>query len=109
MRQRKDILSDLLEFNSPLNGIQEELNRYPWDIEEPLIILAKRHIVSTLQKAVNGILSFEEIENWANAIECREDIEFENEKVKEIIFELANPELHSKLTIERLKRTIQSL
>lgn len=49
------------------------------------------------------------MEEWANAIEFRDDIDFENEEIKEFVFELANPEINGVITIERLLEIIDSL
>ena len=49
------------------------------------------------------------MEEWANVVECRGDIEMENEKIQEYIFELANPVLNGELTKERLIEIINEL
>ena len=44
------------------------------------MILKKQQIVNILRRYFNGQLSSLDVENWANAIEGREDIEYESEK-----------------------------
>ncbi len=109
MKNRIEILTDLLNLNSDPKDLQIELHQYPWDSEVSLIVLTKVIFINVIEKATNNNLTFGEIEDWANVIECRDDIEFEDEKVQEYIFELANPILNGKITIERLREILNEL
>ena len=60
------------------------------------------HIQSVLERYVRGGLSAAEVEDWADLIECRDDISYEEhrmETIKELIFELANPVLSGRLNV----------
>jgi hypothetical protein len=49
-----------------------------------------------INKYKNSNISQEELVEWANLIECRDDIEFEKaykKQIREIIFNIANPDL----------------
>lgn len=109
MRSRKDILNDLINLNGELNVLHKEISQYEWDIDEPLLIISKKALSSILKKSLEKKISKTDLENWANAIECRDDIDFEEEYMQEIIFELANPTLNDALTDDRLKEMISSL
>jgi hypothetical protein len=109
MRSRIVILKDLVFYQGNIKIIEKELLQYPWDIENPLIKIVKNDLAFVLKKCFNNEISFEDITNWANAIECREDLDFENEELQEIIFELANPEINGVLTKERLSEIIEEL
>ncbi len=109
MRNRSEILLDIINLTGNLNDLQTELSQYPWDIEVPIVTLNKSHLINVIEKCMNGDFNFEQTENWANAIESREDVEFENEQIEETIFELANPELYGKLTRKRLKELVSYL
>jgi hypothetical protein len=50
-------------------------------------------------------LSEKEIEDWANLVECREDIELDD--VLDVISILANPLLKGVLTQDRAKKLIR--
>jgi len=102
MRSRMEILKDLVYLQGNLIALKKELSQYSWDIEEPIFSIDKADFLSILNRAINNEVSFNELENWANEIECREDLSFEDEKIREIIFELANPELNVKITKNRL-------
>lgn len=101
MNTRIELLNSLLEFNKSLSKILPALNSFSWDSEQTLVILQRQHLANILQRYLNGKLSAADVENWANAIECREDIveqgEFE-EILDRVIFDLANPLLSRPLS-----------
>lgn len=113
MSDRKALLVKLIKMNEPINdGFLKELESFGWDSEEELVILKKMDILNILSKYLNNGLEEAEIENWANHIESRDDIGFEeNSKIliKNILFELANPLLTVKLSKERAKILIEKL
>ena len=49
------------------------------------------------------------IEKWANIIECREDLDFENEELKEIIETIANPILYGELDVDMAKTILKRI
>jgi hypothetical protein len=88
---------------------QEALSLYEWDCIEPIIVLHLGDIISALRKYIEGGITEVDIENWANTIECREDIEYEEihkDIISELIHELANPTLTTRLTVPRAKHLI---
>lgn len=109
MRNRKEILTDIVLINGDLSLLEKELSSYPWDIEEPLILLKKNDFATLFKKCLVGKITFKNIVKWANLIECREDIAFEPDILQEYIFEIANPEINGELTIERVKEIILDL
>ena len=109
MRNRKDILMDLICFNGNLLTLQNELSQYFWDVEEPILIISKVELSDVLKRCVEDEISFEELENWANAIECRDDLDFKGVEMQEIIFELASPEVNGEIRKERLQEIIDEL
>jgi len=109
MRTRKDILTDLISFKKSLNQLNNELSKYPWDVEEPILVITKVDFYNILEKCIKEEITHDELEYWANIIECRDDLDFEEEVLQEIIFELANPEINGKISIEKLKEIIDVL
>ncbi len=106
MRARVEILKDLVTLKSDSSQLEKELAQYPWDMEEPLLILRKQDIIAVVQRCINNEILFKDLNDWANVIELRDDIGFEDEEVKQLIFELANPEINGVLTLEGLKTII---
>lgn len=109
MRERKEILIDLICFNENLAKITSELSQYPWDLEKPILIICTSNFLNVLKKCIDEKITFDDLENWASTIECRDDLEFENEVIEQIIFELASPEINEEITKERLKKIIKEI
>lgn len=109
MRKRTEILKDLVLLQGDVQMLEKELSRYSWDIEKPLFKMGTIDLTNVLKKSVDDKIDFQTITNWANAIECREDLEFEREEIQEIIFELANPEMNGEITKGRLGEIIAFL
>jgi hypothetical protein len=109
MRGRAEILKDLVLLQGNLEILEKELSKFAWDSEMPLYLISIEDFTCVLKKSLNGEVDFETLTNWANAIECRDDLEFKNEEMQEIVFELANPEIDGDITKERLQEIIQKI
>ena len=106
MRSRAEILKDLVLLQGNIEILEKELSNYPWDIEMPLLTISIEDFTYVLKRSLNDEVDFETLTSWANAIECRDDLEFKNEEVQEVVFELANPEINGDITKERLQEII---
>lgn len=98
--ERAEALKRLLNFEGKPSEIVRSLGLFGWDSEDELVILSRGHIASVLQRYLNSKLASVEVEDWANAIEGREDIGYEKgceELLNETIFQLANPVLAKEL------------
>lgn len=102
MKTRKEILNDLLSMNGSIRKLLNDLSSFGYDSSEPLIVVTTKDIEVILTKCINNLIDISDLEEWANAIEIRDDIDFENDDLKEIIFELANPDINGAITKERL-------
>jgi hypothetical protein len=107
-----DNLNALVNLNQPLSTILPILKTFPWDSNQTIITLKKEHLIHILNQYLNHSLSAIDLENWANAIECREDITYETEGegfINDIIFDLANPILNAPISPELVKQYITQL
>lgn len=110
--ERFDILKKLIIFSEPLDRLSKSLSMLDWDYEgEPLIVTA-----SDIKKVLNLFLAGErtavELEGWANLIECREDLEFEeqlHEEIDNVIYCLANPALQGSITSDFCKELLATM
>ena len=91
------ILLDLVHFKNNIDTLKNMLSQIGFDSETELVSMSRDNIVEILQRSLDKKISFLELEEWANLIECREDIGFEDKKTQQMIFKLANPYLHGKL------------
>lgn len=69
------------------------LAEFPWDCESDLIVLTPEDINRVFELLGRGAVSTSDVEAWANALECREDVGFSNLAIKELLHVLANPSL----------------
>lgn len=109
---RTDWLRALLLLDRPLGEIVSALAAFGWDSDEKLVVLNREHFVSICKRYLLGEIDAIQVASWANAIECREDIAFDEaneEIVREVLHELANPYLTQELSHDRAKKLICSL
>jgi len=84
------ILSSLTRLDVPIADLKIALATLSWDAG----------IAAVLERFVNGDIQAAIAEEWANLVECREDIGFEvgyEEVVADAIYILANPKLADQL------------
>ncbi len=99
MDSRTSSLIELLHFSRPVADVMDSLSVFGWDSDVELVALEPSHITSVLHRFLSGKLLQADVEDWANAIECRDDIGFDpNSFVATALHELANPILTRPLT-----------
>ena len=94
---RTELVERLLHFDAPLAPTLAALREFGWDCTEPLAILDALSVRSVLQRYLSGSLTAPDVEAWADAIECRDDVDYSS--FRDIIYELANPLLTRPLTL----------
>jgi hypothetical protein len=106
---RHSTLEELIELRQPLAAVCSRLAEYPWDSEEELVTLLPEHVVGVLARFAASEISAEEVESWANAIECREDVALANEHVAQAVFQLANPLITEPIALASAARLVAAL
>ena len=91
-----DILLNLINFTKGISAIKSNLAKIGFDSESEPVTITQNTIANILNRAIDKEISYDLLEEWANLIECREDIGYEDEILQEITFELANPCLYGK-------------
>lgn len=109
MKSRKELLLDLVLFRGDIKEIEKSLSHYSWDSEKPLLEIDEETFISILERCIAGEITLDALSEWANAIECREDLDFSNPELQEIIFELANSEINEAITKEKLREIATKL
>ncbi len=112
MKSRGEVLDSLVTFDRPIELIKGALATFPWDHETTLVTLTRRHVRNVLERYQHGELGAAEIEEWASAIEGRDDVGFEDSSAKlmhEIVHRLANPLLSGDLTPDVARELIAQL
>lgn len=100
MKRRSELLRELVEYKTPINSILADLQAYGWDSETIHFIVSKNHLINILNRFLLGNLNAQQIVEWADSLESREDIEYDREEVRGTIFLLANPDINGAITKE---------
>jgi hypothetical protein len=107
---RRNLVEALIGFKAPISSLVASLRDYGWDSQQELAILGPPQIVEVLRRFCKGELEATEIEEWANALESREDVKLvPKELVSTIIFDLANPTIQGELTLESAAMIMERL
>lgn len=100
-RDRIEALRDLIELRIQLPEAILRVKQFSWDSKVELIVLTRIDAQRLLGEYLEGKLSADSVEEWANAVEGREDIGLETGSqalLKNFVFELANPYITHQLT-----------
>jgi len=92
-------LSSLIRFEAPIGDLKAAVASLSWDAD-PVVTLTRRDIAYVLERFADGEIAAVAVEEWANLVECREDIQYEpghEEIISESIHDLANPLLGGRL------------
>lgn len=111
-KNRLALVKALIELSLPLDELDSRLREFDWDFEDAPIELRRTHVIYALGRYLNGELSASDVERWANLVEGREDIYFEESsggQLDEVIYELANPTLTASLDEVHASTIIEAL
>ena len=106
------ILKNLVSFSKSVNELSKMLSQLEWDYDEQPLIVNASDVRSVIARFLVGEYTAKELEGWANLIECREDLEFEEtcfEAIESAIDSLANPALQGEITSESCRSILTSL
>ena len=95
---RRQVLNDLLDFQSPLDLLRGRVRALSWDSDVDEVELTPAHVLHVLSEVEAGKLSLNDVCSWAELIESREDIGFSERSVdalRQFVFEAANPEINA--------------
>ena len=80
-----------------------------WGPDElrPHPVLSMDDLRSVLRRALMGEVSLTAVHEWADAIEGRTDlVDYENQSIADVLFELATPEINGELALGRVKELV---
>ena len=109
---RRELLKSLVEMREPVSGLLDQLHKFGWDSEQPLVTIAPQHIITVLGEYVDGRIESAAVQEWADTIHVRDDIGMDpihEQSLRDVLHELANPFLVQPLTPSSAKRLIEKL
>jgi hypothetical protein len=98
---RAAALRALIKLDMAPGAALTALAGYDWDSGEDLIILTTTDLKRMLHRYLDGGLTEEEWQLWAEVLEGRDDVGFDDETgemIKEFIFQSATPEIFEPLS-----------
>ena len=107
MIDRSALIKEIAQLGSNFCEYKREIQKYPWDCDVELYFLTKIDLLSIFTRFKSGELLNDDIENWANFLECRDDLGYEAEHeddLREMVFLLANPEINYTIGLELISR-----
>lgn len=95
-------LRQLIAYRLPIESTLAALASFGWDSPAPLVTLREKDVLLVLERFLAGDLTSEQLSDWADLIECREDIALPSKPVNlsEVVFWLANPNLQGPVTVD---------
>lgn len=102
-RQQK--LQSIVNFSRKRSVLSEFLQEIGWDYEGEILTVYRVDIAGVVEKFLSRDISEDDLIWWANAIELREDLEFEStsaSEIRTIIHQLANPDLEGRVSRDKL-------
>ena len=114
IERRAEILKRLIRYEEPPEPLASALNEFSWDWleDEPLIRLRASDLLRVIDRFLAGNIDAQQLQDWAERLECREDIGFESDDkqlVDDVFFRLATPFINEPLTHESVSRMREQL
>ena len=107
MNNREELLKRLVEFRGPPKPILDDLQSFGWDWdEEPLVVLSASHFRAVFSRFLSGEIDAEQLEEWAENLESREDVGFNAQQeviLKDLLYRLGNPTMIEPITVELIE------
>jgi len=110
--RRETLVRKVVEYEGTPSSYFDEIRSFGWDCETELVILLAENIRNVLNKYSTGEITGDDVIEWANFIEQRDDIgldEKQNKVLNEIIFWLANPEINYEINETLMQRINEML
>jgi hypothetical protein len=105
---RIKLIKKIISYKDVTDKIFADLLSYKWDFEENPALLDANDIARVLKLYLDQKITAQDIEKWANFLECRDDVHA-HESIADILFELANPDIEGELTESRAKSILLEL
>lgn len=104
-------LLELITFAKPLNQLKSITQQLDWDSDHDVVIITLAEFKNILKRFIANSITVEEITQWAELIESREDIGYEANTrldIQEIIIEIANPLLNGVFSREQASQHLEN-
>ena len=104
--KRVEALRALIQCRAPMAESIARVLEFPRDCSRDFAALQVADVMSVLNRFVEGALTSQDVEAWADALEMREDVGCDS-NVAELLFQLSNPDINGALTAEVVEGLIK--
>jgi hypothetical protein len=104
---RLQALNEIINFGPEIELAKIRIQDFPFDTDEELIVINRHHVEKVLNMYIDGKISDETVEEWANFIEGREDLNCD--VFGNLIFILANPILEGRISISTARKFLYAI
>jgi len=102
IERRAELLDKLAQFRDPPDPLRAELRTFDFDwIGPALLVLTASHFRSVMDRYLAGELTAQQVEEWAECLESRDDVGFDptvTQVLRDLQFRLANPDISERIT-----------
>src|ERR1039457_1877068 len=97
----RQALENLLRFEGSVSELERPWQRLPYDYDGLPVVLTMAHIKHALQRRIDEDITAKDLEIWADLVEGRPGIEYEDEEqCSDLLFRLSTPEINQPLSVE---------
>ncbi len=104
---RAEALNQIITFGELRESAFSQLVKFANDRDFEPFEVSKLILAGVLNKYLSGSISADDLEEWANFVECRDDIE--DSQIEGYVYALANPELMGEITKHKIIKMLKVL
>ena len=104
---RVEVLKQIVRSGDKREFAYSALASLPFDSEVELVKVTKEDLANVLNKFLLNEITADDLELWANFIECRNDLNYA--EIEDFIYALANPVLVGEIDIIKISKMVQLL
>ncbi len=107
MKDRSILIRELARLERPVIDVMTDLQNYDWNCDAELYVLTILDVRNVMKKYLDNEISASELSTWADKLEMREDLDYEDGRNKEIatlLFNLSSPEINQPITKENIQK-----
>lgn len=101
---RTEALQQIITFGDLRDVAFTELVKFGFDSDVEHFVLDHKVLLDVLARYISGSISGDDLEEWANFVECRDDINYL--AVEDYLYALANPEIMGNISQAKIKQML---
>jgi hypothetical protein len=106
---RRELLNLVIGSEMTPSKASRELSRFPSDVGVDLALVGKSDVVKLLNLFILGKRTADQLFDWADFLELRDDVGLENAQVYDVVFYLSNPHMNGPVTVDAAQDFLHEL